>query len=168
MQAAVHFNFRGTAIQCFIGISGSFRSRADEMLHKIGCGAKIQAARIFNAAAIATGTSTREKGLPMQKQLTRRRFLAATAVAGVGLTLPRAGGASVEKLALLGGKPVRTEPFPSWPVWDQSEERALLNTVRTGKWFRGSGKNVDSFEAAYADLMGAKFCVGTSSGTSAL
>ncbi len=104
----------------------------------------------------------------MQTQVTRRRFLAATTAAGVGLTLGRARGAAAEKPARLGGKPVRTEPFPSWPVFDQSEEQALLNTVRSAQWFRGGGKNVNRFEEAYAELMGAKFCVGTSSGTSAL
>ena len=100
-------------------------------------------------------------------QMTRRRFLAATSAAGVGLTFAAARAADA-KPALFGGKPVRTEPFPSWPVFDQSEEQALLNTLRTGHWFRGSGKNVNRFEEAFAELMGARFCVGTSSGTSAL
>src|SRR5437667_5223809 len=104
----------------------------------------------------------------MQTQYTRRRFLTATAAAGVGLSLTRTRGVASEKPALLGGKPVRTEPFPAWPVFDQSEEQILLDTVRSGHWFRGSGKNVHQFEAAYAQLMGAKFCVGTSSGTTAL
>src|SRR5437899_3102611 len=118
--------------------------------------------------AVAAITRAREKGPPMQTQVTRRRFLAATTAAGVGLTLGRARGAAAEKPALLGGKPVRTDPFPSWPVFDQSEEQALLHTVRSAQWFRGGGKNVNRFEEAYAELMGAKFCVGTSSGTSAL
>ena len=31
-----------------------------------------------------------------------------------------------EKLAIEGGTPVRQEPFPSWPIWDEREERQLL------------------------------------------
>jgi dTDP-4-amino-4,6-dideoxygalactose transaminase len=86
----------------------------------------------------------------------------------VGLTLSQARAATVEKPALLGGKPSRTAAIPSWPIFDRSEEQALLETVRSRKWFRGSGNNVNRFETAFAELIGAKFCVGTSSGTNAL
>ncbi|MBA4147514.1 MAG: DegT/DnrJ/EryC1/StrS family aminotransferase [Verrucomicrobia bacterium] len=104
----------------------------------------------------------------MHPKLTRRKFLSATAAAGIGLTLANAQNATQPKPALLGGTRVRTEPFPSWPIFDQSEEQALVNSLRTGKWFRGSGKNVNEFESAYARLLGAKFCIGTNSGTNAL
>jgi len=108
------------------------------------------------------------KDFSVKASVTRRHFLATTAVASVGLTLAKAGPASGEKPALLGGKPVCSDPFPSWPVFDQTEEQALASTLRTGHWFRGSGKNANRFEEAFAELLGAKFCVGTSSGTSAL
>ena len=49
-------------------------------------------------------------------------------------------------LAILGGQPLRTRPFPSWPVFDQTEERAVLDTLRSGKWYRGTGKMVDQFQ----------------------
>ena len=65
----------------------------------------------------------------MNKKPTRRRFLANTALAGVGLTAAGAQAGS-EKPALLGGKPVRTEPFPSWPVFDDKEEKELVNHDR--------------------------------------
>ena len=76
--------------------------------------------------------------------------------------------ASAGKPALLGGKPVRTEPFPSWPKFDSREEQAVLDTLRSGKWFRGYGQNVNRFEQAYAQLTGAKHCLATANGTSAL
>ena len=76
--------------------------------------------------------------------------------------------ASTEKPALLGGKRVRTEPFPSWPVFDKTEEQALAEVVRSGRWFRGNGQVVKRFEEAYARLTGAKYCLATSSGTGAL
>jgi dTDP-4-amino-4,6-dideoxygalactose transaminase len=68
--------------------------------------------------------------------------------------------------ALLGGTPVRRQRFPSWPVADAREEKALVDLVRSGKWFRGL--NVGAFESAYAKLTGAKGCLATANGTSAL
>jgi dTDP-4-amino-4,6-dideoxygalactose transaminase len=70
--------------------------------------------------------------------------------------------------ALLGGKPAVSNPFPSWPVFDAAEEQAVLTTLRSGHWYRGSGQQVERFEAAWARLLGARFCIGTSSGTNAL
>ena len=51
---------------------------------------------------------------------------------------------------------------------DEREDKAMLETVRSGKWFRGNGKNVTRFEEAYAKATGAKNCLATNSGTSAL
>ena len=34
-----------------------------------------------------------------------------------------------EKLARDGGTPVRTAPFPTWPVWDGADEKALLEVI---------------------------------------
>jgi dTDP-4-amino-4,6-dideoxygalactose transaminase len=70
--------------------------------------------------------------------------------------------------AVLGGKPIRTEPFPSWPVWDSTEENALVEIIRSGKWGRGNGQCVDRFEAAYARLTGARACLAVANGTNAL
>jgi dTDP-4-amino-4,6-dideoxygalactose transaminase len=69
---------------------------------------------------------------------------------------------------LLGGTPTCNGSFPGWPVFDQTEERALLDTLHSGQWYRGSGKAVANFEEAYARLTGAKHCLATSCGTSAL
>ncbi|MFN3325817.1 MAG: DegT/DnrJ/EryC1/StrS family aminotransferase [Bryobacteraceae bacterium] len=73
-----------------------------------------------------------------------------------------------ERPALLGGKPVRSQPFPAWPKFDQTEERALTAVLRSGKWFRGSGAEVQRFEDQYASMMNAKHCLATANGTSAL
>jgi dTDP-4-amino-4,6-dideoxygalactose transaminase len=103
----------------------------------------------------------------MKKAWTRRRFLVAVAGAGVGAQL-LARSPAPERPAILGGKPVRTEPFPSWPVSDEKDERALVEVLRSGQWYRGSGKMVDRFEEAYAKLTGAKHCIATANGTSSL
>lgn len=92
----------------------------------------------------------------------RRKFVAATAAASTALS------ANIDKPALLGGEPVRKGGPHSWPVFDQNEEQALLSVLRSGKWYRGSGKMVSRFEEAYARLTGAKHCLAVANGTSAL
>lgn len=98
----------------------------------------------------------------MSEPFTRRGFLGATAAAPVALH------AVEEKPAILGGKPVRTGRFLSWPVSDAKDEAAVSQVARSRKWFRGSGKQVAAFEAAWAKITGARYCLATSSGTAAL
>jgi dTDP-4-amino-4,6-dideoxygalactose transaminase len=102
----------------------------------------------------------------MNPQVTRRRFLTASPTVGAALGL--AAGAAADKPAILGGPKAHPAPFPSWPVLDQTEERALLDTLHSGKWFRGDGQMVTKFEQVYAQLTGARFCLATANGTSAL
>jgi perosamine synthetase len=112
------------------------------------------------------------------KQVSRRNFLGTVMAAG---TLGRGqttharmpafeqsapSASSSPGPALFGGTPVRRKPFPSWPVADVREEDALVRVIRSGKWFRG--ENVAAFETAYASLTGAKQCLATANGTSAL
>lgn len=50
--------------------------------------------------------------------------------------------------ALLGGTPVRTAPWPNWPVFDEREENALLGVLRSGHWWRHSyGQGVELAES---------------------
>ena len=58
----------------------------------------------------------------------RRDFLHQATAGTAGLTLA-AGAAAAQpaakgSLAVLGGKPVRTEPFPSWPVVEKNDRDA--------------------------------------------
>lgn len=92
---------------------------------------------------------------------TRRRFLAASGAMA-------AAPAAQARPAMMGGAPVHDGRWPAWPVFDKSEEQALAEVVRSGAWFRGNGKKVDEFEAAYARLTGAKACVTSVNGTNAL
>ena len=104
-------------------------------------------------------------------QLTRRQFIrTTTAATGAGLAVgwPVRGAAGDARPASLGGAPVRAGSFPGWPVFDQTEEKALVDTLHSGQWFRGSGQAVARFEDAYRKLTGTKHCLATSSGTSAL
>jgi perosamine synthetase len=101
----------------------------------------------------------------------RREFfgLAAGALASVSLFRKRAMGRSAaDKPALLGGTPVHKGSWPAWPEWRQAWEPSVLQVLRSGQWYRGSGEQVPRFEAAYAELLGAKRCLATASGTTAL
>jgi len=93
--------------------------------------------------------------------------MAASPLAGAALAA--AADAPADQLAILGGAKAHPEPMPSWPVFDQAEERALLDTLRSGKWYRGGGAQmVNRFEQAYAQLTGARFCLATANGTASL
>ncbi len=37
-------------------------------------------------------------------------------------------------LAALGGKPVRTETYPAWPVFDKRDIEAVMRVVQSGRW----------------------------------
>jgi len=95
----------------------------------------------------------------------RRKFIAGTVVAGA---LASRATAVTDKPAALGGDPVRREPFPSWPVSDEEEEKAILAVLRSGKWGRGNGQVVNRFEESYSKLTGAQRCLAVANGTSAL
>jgi len=110
----------------------------------------------------------------MNKQITRRGFIRNAAAGSAALTwlstqtAPRALAAETAKPALLGGAPVHPGGWPSWPTWREAWEPAVLKVLRSRRWFRGSGENVGQFETAYAQLLGAKRCLATASGTTAL
>ena len=74
----------------------------------------------------------------------------------------------LKKLAINGGEKTHPGSWPNWPEWDQSAEPGLLEMFRSGRWWRGSGEHVAEFEKRYAELMGAKRCLATASGTTAL
>ena len=77
-------------------------------------------------------------------------------------------GKDQDKLAILGGAKVHTGTWPVWPVWDQAAEDKIAAMLRSGKWWRGNGDHVIEFEKKYAEHIGARRCLATASGTSAL
>jgi dTDP-4-amino-4,6-dideoxygalactose transaminase len=70
------------------------------------------------------------------------------------------------KPAILGGVPVRTRPFPSWPVFGQEEEENLLEVLHSGKWW--NGEKARAFEERFAAFQGARHGVACSCGTVAI
>ncbi len=72
-----------------------------------------------------------------------------------------------DKLAIDGGTPIRTTPFPAWPVYDEREERNLLEVLRSGQWGIG-GARVAQFEQRFAEFQDARFGICVPNGTLAL
>ena len=70
------------------------------------------------------------------------------------------------KLALHGGQPVRTEPFPNWPMHDACEQKALNEVLESGKWWYG--EKVRAFEERFAAYQDARFGITVVNGTVAL
>lgn len=73
-----------------------------------------------------------------------------------------------QKLALFGGKPVRAKPFTPWPIFGKPEETRLLKTLRSGKWGRLHGQEVETFEKRFAAMHGSKHAIAVVNGTVSL
>jgi len=73
-----------------------------------------------------------------------------------------------QKLALLGGPPIRTRPFTAWPIFGKAEEKRLLRTLRSGKWGRLDGAEVAEFENRFAALHACRHGIGVVNGTVSL
>ncbi len=69
-------------------------------------------------------------------------------------------------LALNGGTPVRTAPFPTWPVSDGREEKLLLEVLHSGVW--ATGDKVRAFQEQFAAYQQARFATCVPNGTLAL
>ncbi|HUX94208.1 MAG TPA: DegT/DnrJ/EryC1/StrS family aminotransferase [Bacteroidales bacterium] len=108
------------------------------------------------------------------RKFTRREVIATTSAGAIGtminwpLTSFGTPSFAKEKLAVLGGEKIHKGSWPQWPVWDQTAEKEIVDMLRTGRWWRGTGEHVELFEKKYAELMGAKRCLATASGTTAL
>lgn len=70
----------------------------------------------------------------------------------------------MEKLAILGGDPLITEPFPAFPVFDSSDETALIEVLHSGVW-GGYNPKVGEFEKAFADFHESRFGITAANGT---
>jgi len=79
---------------------------------------------------------------------------------------------SSQKLAILGGEPVRKpdKPWPEWPYRDEKVVDTVVKTTKSGIWCRIQSANgtVPTFEKEFAKLLGTKYCLATGSGTQSL
>src|SRR5687768_14348132 len=110
----------------------------------------------------------------MKAPLTRRGFIRNAAAGSAALgwlgtqPAPQVFASEAAKPALLGGTPSHAGGWAKWPAWREEWEPQVINVLRSGKWYRGDGGHVAEFEEAYAKLLGAKRCLATASGTTAL
>jgi L-glutamine:2-deoxy-scyllo-inosose/3-amino-2,3-dideoxy-scyllo-inosose aminotransferase len=73
----------------------------------------------------------------------------------------------MQTLAILGGSPTRntkTNPWPKWPVWDQKEEKALLEVLNSGVWSYNGPKETE-FNKLFAEYTGTKYAICAANGT---
>ena len=103
--------------------------------------------------------------------LTRREFLGRTSagmVVASGVPASAAGSGNPHALALQGGTPVRSEPFPSWPQTHELDEANILKSLRNHRWCTFDGEFIPKFENAWAQKVGSRGCVMTPCGTHAI
>ncbi len=80
----------------------------------------------------------------------------------------------MSKLAINGGPKTITRALGKpWPIFGEAEEQALLEVVRSGKWWRGAYQDpaeskVGQFENAFGEYQHARHCVAVTNGTQAL
>lgn len=71
------------------------------------------------------------------------------------------------RLAIKGGKPLRTKKFPAWPVWGREERAALGKVLDTGNWggFPSPNTKAGEFAAKFAKYHDAQYGICAANGT---
>lgn len=77
------------------------------------------------------------------------------------------------ELAIAGGKPVRTSPWPKWPVASSQTMKNLENVMRSGRWaisgcYTGTMGYEQQFCQAFSRYQEVPFAVGTTNGSAAI
>ncbi|MEY9933132.1 L-glutamine:2-deoxy-scyllo-inosose/3-amino-2,3-dideoxy-scyllo-inosose aminotransferase [Catenulispora sp. GP43] len=79
----------------------------------------------------------------------------------------------MSKLAINGGRPLWAAGWPAWPTATESTRQKTLECLESGRWAisgpkaEGPGSEA-AFAREFADFLGARHCVPTTNGTSAL
>lgn len=71
------------------------------------------------------------------------------------------------KLAINGGSPLRdtkSNPWPAWPVYDEKEEKGLLEVLHSNVWSYNGPKEVE-FNKLFAEYTGVKHAISAANGT---
>lgn len=72
------------------------------------------------------------------------------------------------KLAIDGGREVRTRPFPARAPFGQREEELLLDALRSQNLFGKSGRYVKEFETSFSDFYGVRYAQSSTGGSAAI
>ena len=76
-------------------------------------------------------------------------------------------------LAILGGTPVRSNPFPNWPIYDDSDKKVLSDVLESGSWAyhvqtNTFGSHTIEFSELFANYQGARYAHLVNNGSVAL
>lgn len=72
------------------------------------------------------------------------------------------------ELAILGGSPLRTKPFPPWPQFTEDEIEATARVLRSGRVNYWTGDEGRQFELEFAAFTGCRHAIAVANGTVAL
>ncbi len=72
------------------------------------------------------------------------------------------------KLAIQGGRPAKSKPFPDWPIYDDLEREALSEVLESRDWWRTEGSKTLEFEQRFAEYHQAKHGIAVTNGTHAI
>ncbi len=70
------------------------------------------------------------------------------------------------KLAVLGGKPIRAEKFPDWPVYGQSDIDWVTRAIQSGRWggFPYPGPLTKEFAEKFLEMQGGNYAIPMANG----
>jgi len=70
-------------------------------------------------------------------------------------------------LAINGGSPTRSKPYPEWPVFDQRDLDAVTDVIKSGRWggHPYPGPQTDEFTQRFAAMQGGGHAVAMANGT---
>jgi dTDP-4-amino-4,6-dideoxygalactose transaminase len=73
----------------------------------------------------------------------------------------------MSELAILGGTPTRTEPYPEWPVFDERDIAAVTAVVKSGRWggYPYPGPQTVAFTRRFIEMQGGEYAVVMANGT---
>lgn len=71
-------------------------------------------------------------------------------------------------LAIAGGSPLRSAPYPEWPTADDRERELLLEVLDSRRWWATQGTKVREFEAAWGRFHGSESSVAVTNGSHTL
>ena len=67
--------------------------------------------------------------------------------------------------ARIGGRKVRTKPYPPWPHFFEDERQEVQNVLEEGKVNYWTGPRGMEFEKKYADWQGSRYAISVATGT---
>jgi dTDP-4-amino-4,6-dideoxygalactose transaminase len=70
-------------------------------------------------------------------------------------------------LAALGGEPVRKEPYPEWPVFDERDIAAVTEVIKSRQWggYPWPGPKTAEFALKFAEMQGGGYAIPMMNGT---